>query len=184
MHPCPRYSLISRYHIPARINENIAFLIEFALPPPRGVPRSGNGRRGKGGWRRVESRDFNSEICAGCSRRIKNSLMFFNNNFPPMDPILDWFANFFIISRNFETRKWDTNRFFELSENDLNVFLSGSIDRSIDRRKCEGMYTLRVCIFFCFFFPLFLSFFFFSSCERIDLKAQRKSRVHPWGPGR
>lgn len=183
MHPCPRYSLISRYHIPARINENIAFLIEFALPPPRGVPRSGNGRRGKGGWRRVESRDFNSEICAGCSRRIKNSLMFFNNNFPPMDPILDWFTNFFIISRNFETRKWDTNRFFELSENDSNVFFRDrSIDRSIGRNanrciRCEYVY-------FCFFFPSLSFFFFFSSCERIDLKAQRKSRVHPWGPGR
>ena len=64
MHPCPRYSLISRYHIPARINENIAFLIEFALPPPRGVPRSGNGRRGreggmeKGGKQRFQQRDM------------------------------------------------------------------------------------------------------------------------------
>lgn len=158
MHPCPRYSLISRYHIPARINENIAFLIEFALPPPavcRGQGTGGGG--GKGGWRRVESRDFNSEICAGCSRRIKNSLMFFNNNFPPMDPILDWFANFFIISRNFETRKWDTNRFFELSENDSNVFLSGSIDRSEEMRR--NVYAASMYIFL-FFFPSLFSFFF------------------------
>lgn len=137
----------------------------------RGQGTGGGG--GKGGWRRVESRDFNSEICAGCSRRIKNSLMFFNNNFPPMDPILDWFANFFIISRNFETRKWDTNRFFELSENDSNVFLSGSIHRSIDRKKCERTYTLRVCIFL-FFFPLFLSFFFFFLVREDRFKGSKK----------
>lgn len=55
MHPCPRYSLISRYHIPARINENIAFLIEFALPPPRCAAvrerEEGEGRRDGEGWK-------------------------------------------------------------------------------------------------------------------------------------
>lgn len=56
MHPCPRYSLISRYHIPARINENIAFLIEFALPPPPAVcavreREEGEGRGDGEGWK-------------------------------------------------------------------------------------------------------------------------------------
>lgn len=60
MHPCPRYSLISRYHIPARINENIAFLIEFALPPP--PPRCAAVREGEEGEGRGDGEGWKAEI--------------------------------------------------------------------------------------------------------------------------
>lgn len=60
MHPCPRYSLISRYHIPARINENIAFLIEFALPPP--PPRCAAVREREEGEGRGDGEGWKAEI--------------------------------------------------------------------------------------------------------------------------
>lgn len=168
MHPCPRYSLISRYHIPARINENIAFLIEFA--PPRCATvrerEEGGGGMGKGGKQRFQQR---------CTRwSLSKDQEFFDvfNHFSlGRSNIIILLANFFIISL-FINSKLESKIRFRVIGKRFECFLS---DRSIGK-KSEEMLRSRMYVFF--------SLFFFSSCERIDLKAQRKSRVHPWGPGR
>lgn len=125
MHPCPRYSLISRYHIPARINENIAFLIEFAPPRCAAVREreEGGGGMGKGGKQRFQQR---------CTRwSLSKDQEFFDvfNHFSRIDPILLYCLRTFLLSRVNSKLESKIRKSISSYRQTIRMFSFGSIDR-------------------------------------------------------